>query len=484
MFGRYLHKTSSGRYRFRMRVPAELQYTGGRAEIRQSLHTDSLEEALALAAALGARYKLEFLSMRKKRKATRPLPDGNLSTGLITMLMPSGRELRVDYGGDNDRETKVFGELYENIAATDAKYAKPPETQSEPVSVSPMLSCCIESYLNEQRLRGAQDKSISDYKSALSDFIELHGDVPVAEVIRESVVNVVQLYAFLPSNRKKKRRYRDLPLTKMSLEELQDTDTVAEEDRMSATNVGKFITRASQLFNWVVTAEHRTTNPAKGLLKPKSTERKREPFSDEELRQIFESEDYRQNRFTSPYQFWTPLIALLSGARINEICQLRTKDIVTIDNILCFRITGEAGRIKNYASDRAVPIHSKLIELGLSEFVESQLKKGETRLFPELSPGRDGSGQTASKWFRRFRVKIGVSADTKTFHSFRHTVSTRLSYARCQDYEIGDVLGHKQQGMTTGTYRKTFPVTELRKTIEKLKFDFLWPPAPAYRKLN
>jgi len=473
MIGRYLHLTNSGKYRFRMRIPVMLQSEIGKIEVRQSLHTDSKEEALALAAGLSGHYKLEFLRMKKQKRTKSHASSECLSVGLITFQLPSGGEFRVDYGDDDSKEMQVATELYEKFSATDAAHGKAPERPSGAARGSPLISECIASYLSEQRLRGLRDKSISDYESALSDFMELHGDAPVASVSRESIISVAQRYAALPSNRKKKLRYRNLALTEMTLEELLDSDMIPKEDQMSDANVSKFIIRVNQLFNWIVTAGHRTTSPAKGLPKPKSSARMREPFSDEELRLIFESDDYRDKQFTHPYQYWIPLIALFTGARINEICQLRPQDVVTIDEILCFRITGGAGRIKNAASDRAVPVHSKLVKLGLVAFVKQQ--KGKAQLFPELPTGRDGNGQVASKWFKRYRDKIGVSASTKTFHSFRHTVATRLSYAKCQDYEIGDILGHKQQSVTTGTYRKTFPVTELAITIEKLHFEILWP---------
>ncbi|MBY6034007.1 site-specific integrase [Marinobacter daepoensis] len=477
MFGRYIHKTSSGKYRFRMRIPVELQDKVGKAEIRQSLFTDSREEALALAAGLGARYKLEFLRMKKQRSTRREEEYDCLSMDLITMLTPSGGELRIDYDGNHSLERQVAAELYESIAAVDAKYEKAPQATSKSLTASPLLSECLSSYLREQALKGTREKSINDYKSALADFIELHGDTQVSEVSRESVINVVQRYAALPSNRRKKPKYRNLSFSTMALEELLDTDFIPESDRMSESNVGKFITRVNQLLNWVVTAGHRPTNPARGISKPKSIARTREPFNNEELKLIFGSSDYLQGLFKYPYQYWAPLIALLSGARINEICQLRTQDILEIDGVLCFRITGEAGQIKNSASDRAVPIHSKLIELGLKTYVDKQRATGETRLFPELAAGRDGSGQVASKWFKRYRHRVGVTASTKTFHSFRHTVATELSYAKCPDYEIGDLLGHKQQGVTTGTYRKEFHTALLAKTVERLDFNIIWPPA-------
>jgi integrase len=41
-----------------------------------------------------------------------------------------------------------------------------------------------------------------------------------------------------------------------------------------------------------------------------------------------------------PVHHWIPLIAAYTGARLSEICQLRTKDIVELEGIPCFKFVG------------------------------------------------------------------------------------------------------------------------------------------------
>src|SRR6202007_280907 len=94
-----------------------------------------------------------------------------------------------------------------------------------------------------------------------------------------------------------------------------------------------------------------------------------------------------------PHQKWGVLIAFYTGARLNEIAQLQTDDIVQQNGIWCFSFSdsGETQRLKNKSSRRVIPIHSKLIELGFLNYVK---KIGKGRLFPELSfHPKDGYGR-------------------------------------------------------------------------------------------
>ena len=60
---------------------------------------------------------------------------------------------------------------------------------------------------------------------------------------------------------------------------------------------------------------------------------KREPFTTAELRKIFQHRHFQEKKWRStnrhePYRFWLFPIALMTGARQGEICQLRKVDIV------------------------------------------------------------------------------------------------------------------------------------------------------------
>jgi len=82
---------------------------------------------------------------------------------------------------------------------------------------------------------------------------------------------------------------------------------------------------------------------------------------------------------------WLPIIMMYSGMRPNEVAQLYIDDIQTTpEGSPFFRIIKNVERkqwVKSNAT-RAVPIHEKLIELGLTDYVERMKLAGESQLFP------------------------------------------------------------------------------------------------------
>ena len=120
-------------------------------------------------------------------------------------------------------------------------------------------------------------------------------------------------------------------------------------------------------------------------------------------------------------------------------------------------------KLKNKQSERDVPIHSKLLELGFVEYVKSQKAQEQERVFPKLRKGRDGFQAAASKWFHEYCERCGVGVvdqdrEIKGFHSLRHTVATVLANSKAENmYErvINQILGHekdKSETMTTYTH--------------------------------
>lgn len=66
-------------------------------------------------------------------------------------------------------------------------------------------------------------------------------------------------------------------------------------------------------------------------------------FTDDELKKIFNPKTYpRKIAIDRIYDFWVPIIALYSGMRLNEICQLYIDDVVKFNkNIYYFDLTDE-----------------------------------------------------------------------------------------------------------------------------------------------
>jgi integrase len=92
-----------------------------------------------------------------------------------------------------------------------------------------------------------------------------------------------------------------------------------------------------------------------------------QPFSADDLILLFESDEYRQEQFTKPWQYWLPILGLFTGARLNELAQLRVIDVSSREGVTTLAILDQDGlRTKNESSVRTLPMHPKLIELGLS----------------------------------------------------------------------------------------------------------------------
>ena len=144
---------------------------------------------------------------------------------------------------------------------------------------------------------------------------------------------------------------------------------------------------------------------------------------------------------------WVPWICAYTGARVGEICQLRSEDIVQRDGIWTIRITPEAGTVKNHKA-RTVAIHSHLIEQKMIPVLTA--KKGP--IFYDPDRHRGGSkgnpqykkvGERLAAWIRT----LGVDDENIwPNHAWRHRFTTQARLAGV-DLEIRNAIqGHAPAG--------------------------------------
>src|SRR4051812_19436095 len=114
--------------------------------------------------------------------------------------------------------------------------------------------------------------------------------------------------------------------------------------------------------NRAVAADFLEKNPTTGV-KPKvkrTDEQPRQPFTSDDIDAIFDPKVYPAPDRANPSKFWIPLLALFTGARLNEIGQLLRSD-VSATPLPSINITDQADdpeirkRLKNVASRREVP---------------------------------------------------------------------------------------------------------------------------------
>jgi integrase len=286
--------------------------------------------------------------------------------------------------------------------------------------------------------------------------VEAFGEnTALTNITREGCRDFVALLREMPKSAH--QRFPD-----MTIKEVVAAAKARGETRLISTaNLNAYVNRFGGVMNWAINEGYLDRDPLKGLKLPDPVKKrdKRNPFSPEQLRRIFDAPIYTGCRDDANgyaihgdqrprrARFWVPLIALFSGLRLNEICQLEVSDVREIDGIACFNVTsgvsltGDEKRVKTSASERVVPVHDELIRCGFLAFAASQRLCGETNLFPELPFGHLGYRSTAiSRWFTRFLENAGAAAPLTCFHSFRHNFRDGLREAKI-DRDVALLLG-------------------------------------------
>jgi len=177
-----------------------------------------------------------------------------------------------------------------------------------------------------------------------------------------------------------------------------------------------------------------TTNPAAGIKirVTKKTLDRPQGFTLDEAHAILKAaRDYqpahsdnpatRESEHVTAAKRWTPWLCAFSGARISEMTQLRTQDIMTEDGVAFMRITPDAGSTKN-RQFRDVPLHAQLIEMGFLDFV----KRAEPGpLFFNGKTARRGTrhaskyaAQRMATWIRE--VVPSLPMEVQPNHGWRH----------------------------------------------------------------
>ena len=342
----------------------------------------------------------------------------------------------------------------------------PPVVESSDFPSTP-LSEVIFTYCEENKSLGNwTEKTAIEVKATLDLLTRIVGN-EVFSTLQHPQLNEYKSKLFkLPPNINKVKRYRD-----KTIDDILKMDDVQP---MARNTLKKHLGRVSSLFEWGVQHGYTDKNYASGLTiaKNKKEQEERSIFDQQDLKKLFESPEFQDNKFEHPYQYWVPLIALYSGARLTEICQLYLSDIKVIDSVYVFDVNGtQDKKLKNSSSKRLIPIHSKLIELGLITYLNQLKLSKEKRLFPELKLRRDGYGQDASKWFGRYRKRIGIDDSTKVFHSFRHTMIDQLKQKEVPKEMVANIAGHLDESVTFGRYGKNYKPEVMQQYIELLQFD-------------
>ena len=173
---------------------------------------------------------------------------------------------------------------------------------------------------------------------------------------------------------------------------------------------------------------------------------------------------------------WVTIMALYSGARLEEIAGLRTADIQEEDGVPYFDLRNSVRRLKTRAARRRVPIHSELIRLGFLGYAAHVRDQGHEYLFPSLKAG-DGEDARRGKYvgdrFNTHRRNCGITRAQLSFHSLRSNVATALERAGVPENHAAQLLGHTIRTMSYGLYSGGLDIEGLQRVVEAINYPGL-----------
>ena len=338
---------------------------------------------------------------------------------------------------------------------------------------SATLAHVVEGYQKEN-IRGDRwvEKTRFEKGEHFSLLCEILGkDTDIRTVNAPSAREVKNTLLKYPRNRNKNPQTRGLPLA--------EALAIQGTQKLNVTTINKYLATYAGLFIWAKSNGYVDDAVFSGMTirKTKNTAAaKRSPFSDTQVLTMLDELLHNTNGLIrKDFQKWGPLIALFTGARLNEVAQFHLDDIRQENGIWCFDVNDDEDKhLKNEASRRLIPMHSRLITIGFLEHVDTMRKGGEEKLFPTFSYcPQNGWGRALGRWFKdRFLKKMGMLDRALVFHSFRHTVVTRLMQGDVPEPMVKALVGHTQKGVTQQHYfQQGYTLKQLSDALEKLD----WP---------
>lgn len=361
--------------------------------------------------------------------------------------------LKAEAAADIDRGFPVRSQWQANrraLGTVPAVGVGPAAALPAAVQDGPRLSDVVD-YWKGQGSKTDRSKAAAD--TIAREFVGLHGDLPVAAISKGHFVAL-----------------RDAMLQRVTPATVQARfnllraafRTCLEDDRHGVQS------------NPLESVRIRNAEP---------TERSRDVFSVAQLQALFDSavftEGARPAGGKQEAAFWAPLIALFTGARLDEVLSLRTDGIYEHEGVWVLHFQHRPalgqnlkGKLKN---NRRVPLHPELVRLGLVAYWREVSGAG-----PWLFPGIDRSAKARSHssawgaWFGRYVDSIGITDDKVKFHSFRHTFKHHARACMIPEDHQDAMTGHqtaevaRRYGSAEG-----YPIAPLHESLGRLRFGAL-----------
>ena len=246
---------------------------------------------------------------------------------------------------------------------------------------------------------------------------------------------------------------------------------VALRDRLATTRkpstVNQMLMKLSAVLNWSVENGHLEKSYDKKLKFTKGTESSRKAFTQEQVGKLMA---YANNLPETSWKRWLLSLGIITGGRLNEISQLTTSDIQTLESgvtVIHINEVGEGKSIKNKRSERQVPLTDGAYGFDLAAFlryVSTCTQSGSDSL---AQIGYRPAGQWVNQ--QAIPQSLGESyVRGLVFHSLRHSLASLMQAKGVPITHAQAVMGHASGTITFDTYGEGVPVLVIAEMLRGL----------------
>jgi integrase len=435
-------------YRFRRGVPARLRPIIGKREVVRSLRTRDPREAERWGIAVAAEVDRLFA------EAEAALKNPAVRVYKVLQADAEDRTARPRVAVANEAESHAITDALEKLdgsmtpeaqaqrAILEAVLKRVNGGAEEDAADNPPLSILFDRWRAERK---PPAKTWMEWDSVRKRFVEAVGnDLPVRSITKQHI--------------------------RVFKESLRKSTSKRTRGALSPATVQKLLNAIGSVLSWAVKQGYIDANPTQGVgqvATKASPENGRLPYDSDDLKKLFSV----QRKAGADH--WLPLLALWTGARLEELGQLHVSDVRESDGVDYLAIEpGDGKRTKTKSSRRRVPIHPELVRLGFLEYVTAQRQAGHRLLFPELRPTSYGSRTAAwSKYWGRHARELGVTDKRKTFHSFRHGFKDAARAVMPEEHHDA-ITGHAN-GSVGREYGLGVPLKVLAESMAKVRYPEL-----------
>lgn len=275
-------------------------------------------------------------------------------------------------------------------------------------------------------------------QSTIKRWLELHGDMPIEKWTRAHLDKFDTVLRQMPSSGLE--AVRSLPISEAVVKGRADgLPVISYKTRKKYSDHMKSLTKyAVSRAGSLQVDPFANYAPARDKVKHAIAKKKaRITYTPEQVGMILDHCATKFDKQTVDY--WLPLIATYTGARMEEIGQLTVDDVRTVGNFHVIDVTDldPAQKVKNQHSDRTIPLPSAILEAGFVEFAQERKEAGAKFLFRALKQdnstkkkalvelSQDKRGRLTSDYGRNFprtvREPLDLTEKGMTFHSIRHS---------------------------------------------------------------